>query len=43
MGMALGAIGDYEGAIMAYQTALAHAVEQGSDAEKSQVLYSLGV
>ena len=42
MGMALGAIGDYEGAIMAYQTALAHAVEQGSDAEKSQVLYSLG-
>lgn len=42
IGLALGAIGDYEGAILAYQTALDYAIEQGSDAEKSQVLYSLG-
>ncbi|MEG3767900.1 diguanylate cyclase [Alteromonas sp. 14N.309.X.WAT.G.H12] len=41
-GLALSAIGDYEGAIMAYKTALETAIEAGYENETSQAFYSLG-
>lgn len=42
IGLALSAIGDYEGAISSYKTALESAIAGGYKMETSQALYSLG-
>lgn len=42
IGLALSALGDYEGAISAYKTALEAAMAGGYKTETSQALYSLG-